>query len=498
MTLFLFGHLEPTRFVYLVLTALAISGAEGEDVPDGLPAAIVDSDFHGNGRQPAGKVELGRQLFFDKILSGNRNISCATCHHPKHGTSDALALSFGEGASGIGPERRPGAALKESVHGRIPRNSPGLFNVGAREFKTFFHDGRVEVDSRGYYDSGFITPAKWKLPGGLDNALAAQAMFPVLSPDEMAGQKGENEIADAVSLNRAAGNGGAWDLLAARLREIPEYGRLFREAYSGEVKQAEDITFVQVANAIAAFQAVAFRADNSPFDRYLRGEETALDEDAKRGMTLFYGEANCASCHGGKLQTDHGFYAIAMPQIGPGKGDGRDGGYWRASGHRGFLEDFGRGRVTRRPEDNFKFRTPSLRNVAITGPWGHSGAYETLRDVVRHHVDPVEKLKRYEAPVGILPELDSVLETTANGSSLAHQRVSDERMESWHLRDTWVSRNDILRERISAANQLEGVGLDDSQIDELVAFLEALTDSSGIDHRVEIPARVPSGLPVDR
>ena len=133
---------------------------------------VVDADYYKSGRFPAAQVELGRLLFFDKILSGNRNIACATCHHPKHATADGLALGIGEGGVGLG---------------RIPRNSPSLANLGAKEFSRLFHDGRVEADPKGPWASGFWTPAGGQLPEGLDNALAAQAMFPVTSDVEMAG-----------------------------------------------------------------------------------------------------------------------------------------------------------------------------------------------------------------------------------------------------------------------------------------------------------------------
>ena len=75
---------------------------------------------------------------------------------------------------GLGPERTPGATEHDAVHERVPRNAPALFNLGAREFTRLFHDGRVETDTAGYYEGGFITPAKWKLPQGLENVLAAQ------------------------------------------------------------------------------------------------------------------------------------------------------------------------------------------------------------------------------------------------------------------------------------------------------------------------------------
>jgi cytochrome c peroxidase len=478
-------------------TILALLSTTSLAIATELPEPVSDADYHQPGAAPsAEKVELGRQLFFDKILSGNRNISCATCHHPKHGSSDGLALPFGEGPRGLGPERSPGTRKAEAVHTRIPRNSPALFNLGAKEFTRLFHDGRVEADPQGHYEGGFITPAKWKLPEGLDSVLAAQAMFPVASPDEMAGQKGENPVGDAASLNNAAGPGGVWDLLAARLRDVPEYVDLFAAAYPGEIRSADEITFVAAANAIAAFEAVTFRSDHSPFDRFLSGEAEALEAGQHRGADLFYGKANCASCHAGKFQTDHEFHAIAMPQIGPGKADGSDGGYWRASGQRGFVEDYGRGRVTVRVEDNYKFRTPSLRNVAETGPWGHAGCFSKLEDVVAHHLDPLNCLEGFRAPKGLLAPLDQVVELTAKRAELATSWVAGNRMERFALRDSWVQQDPKLRANIAAANELKPVELDPAEVADLISFLHSLTDPSMGKLTKVVPQRVPSGLPV--
>jgi len=464
--------------------------------PEGLPAPVVAVDYHDNGEPGDGKVELGRALFFDKILSGNRNISCATCHHPQHASSDALPLPFGEGPAGLGPARRPGNDVSSAVHERVARNSPALFNVGAREFVRMFHDGRVEVDSEGFYESGFVTPAKWKLPIGLDSVLAAQAMFPVTSLAEMAGQKGENELAEAQSLNNAAGPGGVWELIAHRLQAIPEYVELFRAAFSGEVLGPEDVTFVRAANALAAFETVAFRADGSPFDRFLDGELEALSDEAREGVELFYGKAACVTCHSGKFQTDHDFHSIAMPQIGPGKSDGWDADYWQTTGIKAFPEDFGRGRVTTRPEDMYKFRTPSLRNVALTGPWGHDGAYDSLEAVVRHHLAPVEALEQYEIPAGYLEPLGAVLELTGRGSSFQQSWLAPQRLAGFNLRDSWVQNHPELRNRIAESNELSPQSLTDYEVECILAFLESLTDPRSIDLAAEIPDRVPSGLSV--
>ncbi len=481
-----------TIAVLLVLVT-AWPAAAGEAGP---LSPVGDHDYHEAGRFSAAKVELGRLLFFDKILSGNRNISCASCHHPSLATGDALPLSFGEGANGLGRLREPGEDTRSAVAGRVPRNAPALFNLGAREFTRLFHDGRVEVDSDGFYQSGFNTPAKWKLPEGLDSVLAAQAMFPVMSSVEMAGQYGENPVADAAYRNQAVGENGVWDLLAGRIRAIPRYVELFLEAFPNEIRSAEDIAFVHVANAIAAFEASAFRSDDSPFDAYLRGDEQALSDSARRGMRLFYDDAGRASCHSGKFQTDHQFHAIAMPQIGPGKGDGHDGSYWQETGVRRMLEDYGRGRVTARTEDRYRFRTPSLRNVGLTAPYGHDGAYTNLEDAVRHHLDPVSSLNRYTIDQAALPAIPALVEVSADDAEYAARLVSAERLDGMLTSDGWVQSRDILRGRIAAANELRPIELTEAELSDLLEFLESLTDES-VRHLEElVPVSVPSGLPV--
>ena len=247
--------------------------------PLGL-APLTDADFYDNGAPPAEKVELGRLLFFDKILSGNLNISCATCHHSLTDTGDGLSLPIGEGARGLGVTRDTGTG-PDAVHERVPRNAPPVFNLGARQFTRMFHDGRVEPDSSS--PTGFRSPAGDDLPNGLDNVLAVQAMFPVTSGAEMAGQPGENNQADAAAKGNLAGPGGVWEQLAERLQAIPEYVSLFQAAYPAEIFGADDITYVHAANAIAAFEAETWRFDNSPFDRFLRGNFFALSGEQTTG-----------------------------------------------------------------------------------------------------------------------------------------------------------------------------------------------------------------------
>jgi len=426
-----------------------------------IPNTASDNDYYPTAS--AAKVELGKVLFFDKIISGNQNISCATCHHPLTWTGDGLALPVGEGGIGLGPTRDTGSGV-DAIHERVPRNSPHIFNLGAEEFAFMFHDGRVYPDSE--QPSGYYSPAGDQLPAGLDNSLAVQAMFPVTSGAEMAGQIGENEVADAVAANQLAGSDGVWELLAQRLRNIPEYVYMFQDAFPQQIFQAEDIHFKDAANAIAAFEASAWRADNSRFDQHLRGNRLALSPQEKWGMHLFYGKAGCAQCHSGKFQSDQSFHAIAMPQIGPGKGDNSDG-------YDDGREDFGHEAVTGEIEDRFKFRTPTLRNVALTAPYGHAGAYDTLEAVVRHHLSPVRSLYNYDSDQISMPSspyLDS--------------------------QDLIVMDDPVRVSLIAKSNELRGVRLNDKQFAALISFLHALTDTSSLDMRHTVPGSVPSQLPL--
>ncbi len=427
----------------LVACLLALPVAAG-----GLPRA--DARFSSPDMDA---VRLGRLLYYDPVLSGSRTVSCATCHHPRFATSDGVSLGLGDGGIGLGPDRRADPAnLPEQ---RIPRNAPALFNLGADQFTTLFHDGRLEADpSR---PSGIRTPLGADMETGFASVLAAQAMFPVLAGDEMAGHYSENDVAQAVRQGLLTGPGGAWDILARRIAAIPAY----RDAFAPLIG-ARDIAFTDIANMIAAFVAFEWRADDSPFDRFLR-DGTPLSAQASAGMALFYGAAGCDACHSGQFQSDQRFHAIAMPQIGPGKV-----ARFERSHH-----DIGRQRVTGAPADAYRFRTPSLRNVAQTAPYGHDGAYATLDAVIRHHLDPVAGLMNYDRRRAILPAL--------SGSP-----------------DWAVLEDPAEMQAIAAANELAPRQLNAVEIAQIEAFLAALTDETSLRGRLGIPDAVPSGLPVDR
>jgi len=406
--------------------------------------------------ESAAMVQLGEALFYDKLLSGNRNISCATCHHPTAGTGDGLPLPLGEGAAGQTTDRIATAA--DQV---IARNGPPLFHVGASGVETMFWDSRVRRDSA----TGILTTPEPSLNGGtparpdmtreLTSALAAQAMFPVTSRAEMRGDPGENELADA------ADNQAVWAAIMVRLvgtsngsvGGVAGYRSLFQAAFPGV--DFDLLTFAHAARAIAAFEAVTWARFDTPFDRFLAGSDLALSDAEKRGAALFSGRARCSDCHSGPLLTDFRHHSLATPQLGPGAG--------------GEPDDRGRALETGDRRDDYEFRTPPLRNVELTGPYFHAGAFATLEDTLRHYRDPRASLEGYRG-VDHLPA--------------AFQG----------LVDTDAVRNQA---RLATVSGIVGNGirLSPEEIADLAAFLRALTDPAARTP-VTPPTSVPSGLPV--
>ena len=415
-------------FLLSFLSTAAIAGD--------LPRALNDQDFS---RFDPAQAALGHDLFYDTILSGNRNIACAHCHHPDFGTGDGLSLGIGEGGSGLGPDRTAGQGLSR-IAKRIPRNAQGLWNLGARDLQVMFHDGRLSVSD--IFGNAFNSPAEEWLPTGFNSLLAAQAVFPLVAQFEMAGNPGENEVIGAVHDRIDA----AWPILAKRVRVDPRYGPQFVLAFD-HIDRPEDVTIVEIANALAAFMALEWRSDDSPFDHFLRGDETALTAPARRGMALFYGKANCSDCHSGSLMTDQKFHALGLPAFSPGPTRMFDP----------YARDVGRMAESNRLEDAYAFRTPMLRNVALTAPYGHNGAYPTLEGIIRHHLDPVGSLRSWQASDAALPEV------------------------SWLAASDFIIQQDRFEmARQKAAMKTAQTALRNDEIDDLVTFLEALTGTQSV------------------
>jgi cytochrome c peroxidase len=387
-------------------------------------------------------VQLGQALAFDKILSGNRDIACMTCHLPALGTGDLRSLSIGQGATGLGASRVHPDGLF------IPRNAPPLFNL--HENKPMFWDGRIFQDA----DGVFHTPAGLGITSAMVpvfefGTISMLPMFPVLSREEMRAFHG-NELA-AISDTE---QGQIWEALMVRLRQIPEYRKLFEQAYPGQ--RFSGMNFAHASNAIAGFLLSKLAFSNSPWDRFLAGDDGAMTTVQLQGAKSFMGpSAKCASCHNGPALTDNKFRNVALAQFGPGQGDGLSG-----------RDDFGRARVSDSLLDKYKFRTPPLRNVELTAPYGHDGVFFSLRDFVAHYSESTLKLQNYD-----ITQLEPLLQGT--------------------VLDNFT---DILATR---DGRLSTLVMSEQEIDDITEFMKALTDPGARTLIGVIPMRVPSGLSID-
>jgi cytochrome c peroxidase len=379
-----------------------------------LPLLLVSLSFSNPGSRDGAQVtpaDLGELLFWDPILSGPRDVACASCHHPDFAWADGRALSLGTGAVGLGPAR---VDVSNGVIPVVKRNSPTILNtayngVEGRRGRRGPGQGVGPVTS-------LPAPTLQSAPMFWDNrvrSLELQALEPLKAQEEMRG----NAYPEAVAV----------DSVVARLRAIPEYQTLFQEAFG----PGEPVSAARLGQAIAAFERTLVGM-NSPFDRFRAGDSTALTPKQRRGMQEF-DQARCDRCHEGVMFSDFDLHAEGVrenPLLAQADTGGR----------------------------RFRFRTPSLRNVAITAPYMHNGMIATLPEVLRFY-----DRGRSENP--------NVLEqgNGRNGGRTGGQRIA------------------------TLDGQFRGVrDMSDQEMADIVAFLEALTDSS-FDRT--IPERVPSGLP---
>ncbi len=265
-------------FPALALAALAAcgdpadpaSGAGGSAGTDGsggapsLPWPLVEFPDLPDVAQnvPEARVELGNLLFYDPILSVDRQTACATCHSEFWGMSDALPVAVGHGA---GPLAGPGREGPNTLR----RNSPALFNMAFRE--SLLWDGGAE-------------------------SLEEQAIMPLLANDELA-------------LNPEAA--------VAELEAIPEYVALFRDAFPDD----PEVTQENIASALAAFQRTMV-SNRSLYDAYARGQSTVLSEELVDGMFLF-AEMGCSDCHVPPLFESETFANRNVPEVEGIVDDGR-------------------------------------------------------------------------------------------------------------------------------------------------------------------------------
>ena len=438
----------------LCVAALLLAAACDETPPTSFPESLDAQLRRSIGQwnvvpisappqQDPAMVALGQALMFDKILSGNRDISCATCHDPAEHAGDGLALAIGTGGTGSGPARALGA-------GRVfvPRNAPTLLN-SAIGLQYMFWDGRL---------ARFGPPLRdVVLPPITGAVLASQGMLPVLNRREMRGEKGDvdvfgnsNELAQFDDTLPTA----IWRGVMQRLLAVPGYVTLFNAAFPSVATSS--LRFQDAAYAMSEFQMAALMKTNSPFDRYLARDNNALSVEAKRGGVLFFGDARCSQCHNGPFLGGRDFSNSGVPQIGPGVGQGAP-------------LDKGRGELVDFQFYQFAFRVPPLRNVELTAPYFHNGSFATLEAVVKHYNNVTTSLQTFDPAT-----LPANVRDSYHGDAATINAVL-------------TSLDGRLRAPLH---------LTDAQIADLVAFLKSLTDPAARDLSGITPASVPSGLPV--
>jgi cytochrome c peroxidase len=404
--------------------------------------------------------QLGMKLFFTKSLGGDFDAACVSCHHPSLGGGDALSLSIGVGADDpdlLGPGR---------THAQgplVPRNAPTTFNMACWD-SVLFWDGRVESlgktsGANGDDGQGIRTPDS---PHGTadplagDNLPTAQSRFPVTSDAEMRGfsfEHGNDNETVRSHLAARIGNYVPGDGELATNDWLPE----FQAALNNTAPASQLITYENIARAIGEYERSQLFIDN-PWKEYCEGENGAISASAKRGGLLFFrgaaeGGAGCADCHAGDLFSDEDFHVMATPQVGLGKGDGATGD-----------DDFGRFRETGAYEDLYAFRTPSLLNVEVTGPYGHAGAYTTLEGMVRHMLNPSAAFETYD-----YGQLDPSVLTANTG---ANTRYALAQLEA---------------NRVLGISPHRDTELMEAQVNDLVSFLLTLTDPCVTDRSCLAP-----------
>ena len=215
------------------------------------------------------KIALGKLLFWDPVLSGNKDVACVTCHHPNNGYAEQLDLSLGVGGEGLSENRMNGVLMERNAPTILNSAYNGIDETGSNvpENAPMFWDNRV-------------------------HSLETQAIQPILSAQEMRG----DDISEEAIL----------DIILSRLRSIPEYNRRFAEAF-GE----NSITEENLGKAIASFER-ALVSNNSRFDQYAKGNRSALSSLEIRGM-LNFSQVGCANCHNGPMFSDYELHILTVP-----------------------------------------------------------------------------------------------------------------------------------------------------------------------------------------
>jgi cytochrome c peroxidase len=267
----------------------------------------------------AAKVNLGKLLFWDPILSGDKDVACVSCHHPDFGYAENLDISIGSNGVGLGSNR----------HFRTP-NTIGFVKRNAHTVLNTAYNG---MDGNGKYDP-LHAPMFWDIR---KKTLELQSLEPIKSLEEMRG----HHFTDSTAL----------DSVVVRLKNIQEYRQLFTLAFGSELS----ITAENIGKALATFERT-LTATNSRFDAFERGDKTALTEIELTGMQLFQ-SVGCINCHSGPMFSDYQLHILSVPD------------------NPKLQTDSG-------TDSTYAFRTPTLRNLKLTGPYMHNGIFAELELVL--------------------------------------------------------------------------------------------------------------------
>lgn len=436
-------------------------------------------------------AEIGRLLWFDTLHSLHADNTCGGCHSPTNGFGDSQPMAIGVQNNGfVGPHR---------AGPRNQRRSPLVINTAL--YPALMWNGRFNSTSGDPFDNsqGFHFPFPEgddrfshasDIVHGVRHLLQAQAHMPPTELIEVAGFTGtcpggvpdatlgpafcqfDDGLGESVPLpDPATGSRNepirqkALDLLNA----TPAYRALFGDVFP-EVKQGAPIDFFMFGKAIAEFEFTLVFAD-APLDQFARGNPAAMTASQKRGALLFFGRAGCVQCHAvagrsNEMFSDFAEHVIGVPQIGPTFGAGTGNVLFEGDGHD---EDFGLEEITGNPSDRYKFRTAPLRNLAVAPAFFHDGAFISLADAIRFHLNVTAGARTYDpGDAGVPPDLAQHVGPVVPPKSL------DEQIR----RPTPLSPGDF---------------------DDLVAFVhdglhDARVNADTLCHLV--PSAVPSGRPV--
>jgi cytochrome c peroxidase len=386
-------------WIFLSLCLLSLSIAATSPPPASAQASSLDEDLQAVLREAGftGRIEstleqrlgrrldlqladLGRNLWFDSLTGLNDDNSCAGCHSPTAGFGDTQSIAIGiDSNQVVGPHR---------LGPRNMRRAPMVINSAF--FARLMWNSRFAASSDDPFDNsaGFEFP----LPEGSTlsdqpHLLTAQAFIPPTERNEMAGFEfvGDNDALRAEVIHR--------------LNATPAYRKLFAKSFLA-VKAGGPITYEMFAQALAEFEFTLTFA-NAPIDRFARGELGALTLTEKKGALLFFGAARCSVCHSVAGQSNEMFsdfqeHVIGVPQIAPSLTNAAFDGP-------GLNEDFGLEQITGDPADRYKFRTSPLRNVAVQPTFMHNGAFTSLEDAIRHHLNVMDSALHYTPASQNLP-----------------------------------------------------------------------------------------------